>query len=289
MKPHARRARHERTPRAFAYRNFILDAIIALCNDTQMAHAPASPAAEPELDPGLAAALARAERRRARLEELAEIGMTLARELRNRVIHGDRLRDEVTPPYAQVSRAIRLTFAMEARIEEEMLAICNGRRPAPPAAPAAPAPAPPVSNFYAPTDEAMAFDPVYRETFHAYTRAIAERAVRAAEAMRDRPDAPDRERLDEREAPENFDVSSWRQAVSAICADLGVDDPAPFCDDDESRPPPREDGLRAELERQAEPATEASAEPGGPAPTLADGPHAPDPASPARPGRRALE
>ncbi len=86
-------------------------------------------------DPHLAAALAKAERRQALLEELTDIGMNLARQIDahaaaamaaiNEEHGGDPAR-----AFATLSRAVRLTLAMEARVDAQILALRNGRVPA---------------------------------------------------------------------------------------------------------------------------------------------------------------
>ena len=74
--------------------------------------------ADPADDP----AVARAERRLALLEELAEIGMAIARSLKP----GAEVEDAQSPgrdpaaAFAQVSRAVRLTLALEAKTEAEL-------------------------------------------------------------------------------------------------------------------------------------------------------------------------
>ncbi len=85
-------------------------------------------------DPHLADALAQAERRRAMLQELAEIGMNLARDVGAHAaaamsaINEDNGGDP-TRAFATVSRAVRLTLAMEARNDAHILALRNGRVP----------------------------------------------------------------------------------------------------------------------------------------------------------------
>ena len=86
-------------------------------------------------DPHLADALAQAERRRAMLAELAEIGMNLARDVGAHAaaamsaINEDNGGDP-TRAFATVSRAVRLTLAMEARNDAHILALRKGRVPA---------------------------------------------------------------------------------------------------------------------------------------------------------------
>ena len=81
----------------------------------------------------LDAAIARAERRRAMLERLAEIGMALAQEIGERTVHAPlhpEPRHDPCQGFAAVSRAVRLTLALEARVEAEIFALRNGEMPA---------------------------------------------------------------------------------------------------------------------------------------------------------------
>ncbi len=83
----------------------------------------------PETDPRLAVALARAERRREMLERLADMGMALAAEINARFIEGPHRaepRPEPSRAFAAVSRAVRLTLILEAKIEKQILAWRKG-------------------------------------------------------------------------------------------------------------------------------------------------------------------
>ncbi len=83
----------------------------------------------PEADPRLAVALARAERRLELLQELAGMGMALAREINQRFIEGPHRpepRPEPSRAFAAVSRAVRLTLILEARTEKQILAWRKG-------------------------------------------------------------------------------------------------------------------------------------------------------------------
>jgi hypothetical protein len=79
--------------------------------------------------PHPADALAGAERRRAVLQRLTEIGMALAEEIADRNVHAPlhpEPRHEMGRAFASVSRAVRLTVVLEGRIEAEIFAIRNG-------------------------------------------------------------------------------------------------------------------------------------------------------------------
>ena len=80
----------------------------------------------------LAAMVARAERRRGRLEELAEVGMALAKEMAVRLIDGPYHPEPSHDPgksFAAVSRAVRLTLALEAKVDAQIFSLCNGEVP----------------------------------------------------------------------------------------------------------------------------------------------------------------
>ena len=89
----------------------------------------------------LTAMIARAERRRATLEALAEAGAALAKEIAVRMIDGPyhpEPRNDPGRSFAAVSRSVRLTLVLEARVDEKIFALCNGDLPVAPAAPARP-------------------------------------------------------------------------------------------------------------------------------------------------------
>jgi hypothetical protein len=85
----------------------------------------------PAVDEGdrLAASVVRAERRLAMLGRLAELGMQLAEELVGRAVPGA---DHAEPKhdrgrsFAHVSRAVRLTLALEAKVEQDLAALRAG-------------------------------------------------------------------------------------------------------------------------------------------------------------------
>ncbi len=92
-----------------------------------MSSPPKAPASEP--DPRLAVALHRAERRREMLERMADMGMALAAEINQRYIEGPRRPEPRPDParaFAAVSRAVRLTLILEAKIEKQILAWRKG-------------------------------------------------------------------------------------------------------------------------------------------------------------------
>ena len=92
---------------------------------------PTTPTPAPT-DPYPAVPLAWAERRRALLEELADIGMALAREIAARTVQASlhpEPRHDPNRSYAAVSRAVRLTLRLEARVEADIIALRKGEAP----------------------------------------------------------------------------------------------------------------------------------------------------------------
>jgi len=95
----------------------------------------ASPPASPVDDPRavaetarLAAVVARAERRLRVLEEITEIGMRLMRKLDDAPAAGsDAPRPDPAVAFAKLSRAVRLTLDLEARVEEDLRAALAGQ------------------------------------------------------------------------------------------------------------------------------------------------------------------
>lgn len=96
-----------------------------------------------EIRPYLAKALMRAERRREMLEDLARMGMSLAATICNRakpspesICDDDADRKDreaaaakAATDFAAVSRAVRLTLAMEEKLDETIIALRKGRWP----------------------------------------------------------------------------------------------------------------------------------------------------------------
>ena len=179
--------------------------------------------------------LSRPERRLALLEELADIGMSLARDLGARAAAApseDPQRD-VAPAFAQISRAVRLTLAMEATLEAQILALRNGEAPSL----SAPAPAgpwkPPTPNYLPPPAPG---EPDTRRHGETSTDSACGQRNRIRDAVWTAIDgayesctdgfyALDRvhERLIEGEVYDRVLFRPWREAVAAICTDLGLE------------------------------------------------------------------
>jgi hypothetical protein len=177
---------------------------------------------DPE-DPHVAAAIARAERRCARLERLAEIGMTLVEQIgahasASMAAVNEERGGDPGRAYATVSRAVRMTLALEARFDEQILALRRGELPAPrrvrtPAAVeiAESETAHPV--FEAPDPRRIRAGDAVREAIHLEVETL-DRAREALDALN--------ERLFDSEAYDVLLKLPLRDAVVAICADLGL-------------------------------------------------------------------
>jgi len=168
------------------------------------------------------ASIQRAERQLRMLQELAEIGMDLARALRRRVESETDTEADAPPPAAgrdpadafqRLSRAIRLTLALETKVAEALRALIAGEAAA-------------VETGRAETarrdDEAQARR---REATHSKVVGLVGHAIYAEidnqEALWDCLDAMD-ERLDEDEAYEGYADRPLRETVERLCADLGL-------------------------------------------------------------------
>jgi len=155
----------------------------------------------------------RAERQLRMLEELAEIGMDLARALPRRVEAESEADTKTDAPahtagrdpadaFQRLSRAIRLTLALETRVAEALRALIAG--------------------------EAVAAETRRtrrREATEDRVRDLVGHAIAAevdnGEALKDCLDAMD-ERLDEDEAYEDYADRPLRETVERLCADLGL-------------------------------------------------------------------
>jgi len=74
--------------------------------------------------------ITRAERRRATLEELANVGMALSKEIAIRMLDGPyhpELRHDPGHSFAATARSVRLTLTLEAKVDYSILALCDSR------------------------------------------------------------------------------------------------------------------------------------------------------------------
>lgn len=162
-----------------------------------------------ELDPH-AAVIARAERRRAMLEHLAEVGTALADEIAKRFIDGPYYPEPRNDPgrsFAAVSRAVRLTLALEGKLDEQIVALRNGSAP--------------VRSAPASVDRG-ASTRLAPERVRDMVKTVLSRETGDKEEA-DRVESRIHECLVEREDYEALLSGDLRQCVEAICSDLGLD------------------------------------------------------------------
>jgi hypothetical protein len=176
-----------------------------------------------------APAVLRAERRLRLLEELSQIGMDLARTLHRRALAATDPAEPAAPddsetsdrpagfapdpsiPFARISRAIRLTLALEARTDESLLALRAGIT--------AEREARRVANCNRASAEAASRSHARREAVERLVIEAAEREIDDEEALNDVLEALE-ERLADDEAYEDLDRAPLRETVERLCADL---------------------------------------------------------------------
>ncbi|HEX4742521.1 MAG TPA: hypothetical protein VH353_14440 [Caulobacteraceae bacterium] len=161
-------------------------------------------------------AIARAEQRLSLLRELAEIGMDLARALHREALAAEPAAPE-TPAadpagaFARLSRAIRLTLALEARTDEALRSLRSGLA------------AERETRRVEASRRAAAEDAARRrargEKVQDLVLEAAEREIEDEEALSDILAALE-ERLDADEAYLDLDALPLRQIVERLCADL---------------------------------------------------------------------
>jgi hypothetical protein len=166
-------------------------------------------------------AILRAERRLRLLEELAEIGMDLARTLRREAVAAAEPEEAAAPEksargdpadaFARLSRAVRLTLALEARIDDQLSALRAGV--------AAEVEARRFTARKRAADEAAAKRRDRRETVERLVFEAAEREVEDEEAMNGVLEALE-ERLEDDDAYWNLERAPLREVVEHLCADL---------------------------------------------------------------------
>ena len=137
------------------------------------------------------------------------MGMTLAAEIVERAVsapYHPEMRHDSGRSFASVSRAVRLTVVLEAKVHKEIIAFRNG--------------APALASILK-TASKTTPDRVRAKIESAVSEAIS-REVGDVDEARDALDRV-RERLIEGEDYDAFLSGSWRDCVAAICADLGLD------------------------------------------------------------------
>jgi len=190
------------------------------------------------LEPSVAAAVARAERRREMLERLSDLGIQLAQDIAERAGQAPRGTADAPEPrhdpgraFAAVSRAVRLTLALEAKIDEQVLALLRGDASGAAASP----PEPSGSLTWPPLPPADAFARRRGRISACLWDAI-------DEGLSDRDAADDlcaavHERLVEGETYDELLFRPFRESVEAICRDLGLKPDWSRWDDDVGFPP----------------------------------------------------
>ncbi len=177
---------------------------------------------DPE-DPHVAATIARAERRRGKLERMSDIGMDLIEQVgahaaADRAAVNEARGGNPCRAFAVVSRAVRMTLALEARVDDQILAMRRGEFSAPrrvraaAAETAEPETAQPVVKLPDPRRDRA--DIAVREVIHLEVESITE-AHERLDALH--------ERLFDRECYDVLLNLPLRDAVAAICADLGLE------------------------------------------------------------------
>jgi hypothetical protein len=166
-------------------------------------------------------AILRAERRLRLLEELAEIGMDLARTLRREALAVADPAESAAPEtsatndpagaFVRLSRAIRLTLALEARTDEALRALRAGvvteretRR---------------LEAGRRAAADVAARRKTHRERVQSLVMEAAEREIEDGEALFGVFAALE-ERLEEDEAYQDLERLPWRETVERLCADL---------------------------------------------------------------------
>ena len=193
--------------------------------------------------------IARAEQRLAMLRELAELGMALTRALARRALEAPDVDPEAVPEprhdpadsFARLSRAVRLTLALEATVEDQLSALRAGEMDR-----AAPSPVVAAVAPVAVDDDDL---DDYRDLPRDYPSAHRNK-VRDAVFDVINGEVTDvyvshevldnlYERLTESERYDAFGRLPLREAVEAICEDLGLQpDWSLWTDDGWSPPPP---------------------------------------------------
>jgi len=198
-----------------------VDSSIAICNYEGMNSAdPAPTSCDPPPPADSAAAISHAERRLAMLRRLAELGMKLAEELAGRAVPGgDRPEPKHDPAesFARISRAVRLTLALEAKFEQDLAALRAGGAPAAPTVD--PHPRPPFDDPWGlkKRDHPSAHRNRVRDNVWDVMDHEIDDIYQAQESLDDL-----HERLTDGERYDSLLYRPLRESVAAICQDLGL-------------------------------------------------------------------
>ena len=157
------------------------------------------------------AAVAWAQRRHAMLDRLAALGMRLAEEVVERAVESPyhpEPKHEPVRAYDRVARAVRLTLVLQARTEEQIIALRKGE---------------PISTIVAPEPEPSARPEVSpRERARDAVADVIDLEMPDGETA-ERALSRLRENLLDREIYDDLLALPFRDCVAAICADLGLD------------------------------------------------------------------
>lgn len=212
-----------------------------------------SPTSASATDPHLDAVIARAETGRGMLERLGVIGMRMAEDIGERAVQAalhPEPRHEPCRAFASLSRAVRFNLAFQMWIDTDILAMRKGEKPAVaarsrPTAAAAAVIAAPAAVFVAPVAEVEP-SPLQARVRGAVWEAI-NREIRELRTAQDTLDCL-HERLIEGEDYDAFLALPFREAVAAICANLGLAPDWSGWSDEVGFPPPP-DGPRFAWQR----------------------------------------
>ncbi len=171
----------------------------------------------PATDAPAAGAIERAEQRLAMLRRLAELGMKLAEELAARTLSATKdsePRHDPAEGFARVSRAVRLTLALEAKADQDLAALREGAAPAvdPDAWSGPDDPGGRKKRDHPSAHRNRIRDNVWDAINHEITDLLPAQEV--LDALH--------ERLTEGERYDAFVFRPLRESVEAICKDLGL-------------------------------------------------------------------
>jgi hypothetical protein len=198
--------------------------------------------------------IARAEARLGILRELAELGMKLTRALVSQSVEPAEAatpgpRRDPADAFARLSRAVRLTLALEARTEDDLAALRAGAYEPPTAGLSRPDPAPTAPDDDAdfvppherplPSDYPSAFRNEIRDAVHDVINQEITDPYLASEALGDLYEG-----LWEGQDYDRFLHRSLRDAVAGICENLGLHPDWSLWTDDNWAPPTASGGPR---------------------------------------------
>ncbi len=172
-------------------------------------------------DPHVTAAIARAERRRAMLERISEIGANLIEQIGAHAAAAiaatnEKREGDPSRAYDMVARSVRMTLALETRIDDRILALHRGEVPTPRRV-SAPVAEPEAVVAFAP----MKISDPRRDRVADAVREVINLEAESITEARERLDALN-ERLFDRESYDVLLRLPFRDTIAAICADLAL-------------------------------------------------------------------